>query len=283
MTEIDQREGALRERFETLRESEFPWTTDTTYLNNASIGPLPESTRRRTDAFTAKRTTPHLLPDTDLQQILWDARAVAARLINSSVSEIGLATNTSHGVNLAARALPLRKGDIVLVPDKEFPANVYPWLRLRDQGVRVEFVPLTETGWPDEVRLLERIRDPRVRVLAISFVQFSNGYRADLLRLGEACRTSDVFFVVDAIQGLGQCPLDVQATPVDILACGGQKWLLSPWGSGFVYVRAELLHTLEPVVAGWMAFEGTDDFSHLTDYNPWFARCTPASSISRFG
>lgn len=270
MTAIDQSEGALRERFETLRQSEFSWTAETIYLNNASIGPLPETTRRRTDAFTAKRTAPHLLPDTDLQQILWDARAVAARLINASVSEIGLATNTSHGVNLAARSLPLRKGDIVLVPDKEFPANVYPWLRLRDQDVRVELVPLTETGWPDEARLLERIRDPSVRVLAISFVQFSNGYRADLRRLGDACRESDVFFVVDAIQGLGQCPLDVQATPVDILACGGQKWLLSPWGSGFVYVRAELLHALEPVVAGWMAFEGTDDFTHLTDYNPSF-------------
>ncbi len=261
---------ALRERFRILREKEFPWTAETTYLNNASIGPIPERTRRCLDAFTARRTAPYLLPDSDLQQILRDARAAAARLIHSEVTEIGLATNTSHGLNLAARALPIRKGDVVLVPDKEFPANVYPWLLLRDKGVDVEFAPSTPEGWPNEEYLLERLADPRVRVLAISFVQFSSGYRANLNLLSEACREHNVFFVVDAIQGLGQCPLDVRETPIDILASGGQKWLLSPWGSGFVYVRQALLEVLEPVVCGWMAFEGTDDFSRLTDYHPRF-------------
>jgi len=76
--------------------------------------------------------------------------------------------------------------------------------------------------------------------------------------------------VVDGIQGIGNSVLDVRETPVDILACGGQKWLLSPWGSGFVYVRKELIGTLEPAVTGWMAFEGTDDFTRLTEYNPSF-------------
>ncbi|MCZ6915955.1 MAG: aminotransferase class V-fold PLP-dependent enzyme [Gemmatimonadetes bacterium] len=260
----------LRERFRKLREKEFPWTAETTYLNNASIGPIPERTRRRIDAFTAKRTAPYLLPDGDLQQILRDARAAAARLLGAHTSEIGLATNTSYGITLAARALPLRMGDVVLVPDREFPANVYPWLMLRDKGVHVEFAPNTAEGWPDEEFLLERLEDPRVRVLAISFVQFSNGYRADLGRLSEACREHDVFLVVDAIQGLGQVPLDVRKVRIDVLACGGQKWLLSPWGAGFVYVRQDLLEVIEPVVCGWMAFQGTDDFTRLTDYNPDF-------------
>ena len=107
-------------------------------------------------------------------------------------------------------------------------------------------------------------------MLAISFVQFSNGYRADLARLGAACRANGTFLVVDAIQGVGNSVLDVRDTPVDVLACGGQKWLLSPWGSGFLYVRRELVRVLEPAVAGWMAFEGTDDFSRLTEYNPAF-------------
>jgi len=109
-----------------------------------------------------------------------------------------------------------------------------------------------------------------VRVLAVSFVQFANGYRADLGRLGAACRANGTFLVVDGIQGVGNSTLDVRETPVDILACGGQKWLLSPWGSGFVYVRRELISALEPAVTGWMAFEGTDDFSRLIDYNPTF-------------
>lgn len=261
---------ALRDQFRALRAAEFPWTADTVYLNNASIGPIPERTRRVLDEFTAKRTAPHLLPDRELQAGLQAARAAVARLVNAEPGEIALATNTSHGLNLAARALPLGRGDVVLVSDREFPANVYPWLLLKKQGIEVELAPCTSEGWPDEDYLIERLHDPRVRVLAVSFVQFSNGYRADLARLGIACRANGTFFVVDGIQGVGNSVLDLRETPVDILACGGQKWLLSPWGSGFVYVRRELIAALEPVVAGWMAFEGTDDFSRLTEYNPTF-------------
>ncbi len=261
---------ALRDTFRALRAAEFPWTADTVYLNNAAIGPIPERTRRTLDEFTAKRTAPHLLPDRELQAGLQAARETVARLINADTAEIALATNTSHGLNLAARALPLKPGDVVLLSDREFPANVYPWLLLKKQGIDVELAPVSPEGWPDEDYLVERLEDPRVRVLAVSFVQFANGYRADLGRLGVACRANGTFLVVDGIQGVGNSVLDVRETPVDILACGGQKWLLSPWGSGFVYVRRELVPVLEPAVAGWMAFEGADDFSRLTVYNPTF-------------
>jgi selenocysteine lyase/cysteine desulfurase len=261
---------ALRESFRALRTAEFPWTADTVYLNNASIGPIPERTRRALDEFTAKRTAPHLLPDRELFAGLAAARLGIAHLLNADPGEIALATNTGFGLHLAARALPLKPGDVVLLSDKEFPANVYPWLLLRKEGITVEVARCGAEGWPDEDYLLERLRDPRVRVLAVSFVQFSNGYRADLKKLGAAARANGTYLVVDGIQGVGNSVLDVQETPVDILACGGQKWLLSPWGSGFVYVRKELIATLEPEVTGWMAFEGTDDFSRLTEYNPTF-------------
>jgi selenocysteine lyase/cysteine desulfurase len=261
---------ALRESLRHLRASEFPWTADTVYLNNASIGPIPERTRRILDAFNARRTAPHLLPDRDLFAALQAARDAAARLINADTGEIALATNTGFGLHLAARALKLKRGDRVIVSDREFPANVYPWLMLRNLGVEVDLAPCTPEGWPDEDYLLGALRDSRVRVLAISFVQFSNGYRADLKKLSAATRANGTYLVVDGIQGVGNSVLDVRETPVDILACGGQKWLLSPWGSGFVYVRKELIASLEPAITGWMAFEGTDDFSRLTEYNPTF-------------
>jgi selenocysteine lyase/cysteine desulfurase len=261
---------ALRESLRHLRASEFPWTADTVYLNNASIGPIPERTRRILDAFNAKRTAPHLLPDRELLAGLQAARDVAARLINADTGEIALATNTSFGLNLAAGALPLTRGDRIVVSDREFPANVYPWLMLRKRDIEVTLAPCTSEGWPDEDYLLSALRDPRVKVLAVSFVQFSNGFRADLKKLSAAARANGTLLVVDGIQGVGNSVLDVRETPVDILACGGQKWLLSPWGSGFVYVRKELIPTLEPAMVGWMAFEGTDDFSRLTEYNPTF-------------
>jgi selenocysteine lyase/cysteine desulfurase len=259
---------ALRESFRALRTTEFPWTADTVYLNNASVGPIPERTRRALDQFTAKRTAPHLLPDRDIFAMMQGTREVVADLINADPGEVALAVNTGFGLSLAATALPLSPGDIVLVSDREFPANVYPWLMQQRRGIAVEFAPCTPEGWPDEEHLLSRLRDPRVKVLAVSFVQFSNGYRVDLGRLGAACRERGTYLVVDGIQGVGNSVLDVKQTPVDVLACGGQKWLLSPWGSGFVYVRRELVAEMEPAITGWMAFEGTDDFSRLIEYNP---------------
>jgi selenocysteine lyase/cysteine desulfurase len=250
-----------------LRATEFSWTRDTIYLNHASVGPLPERTRQVLDRFNRKRAAPFQLPDRELMMTLAESRRLSAALINASPEEIALTINTGFGVSLAARALPLQAGDIVVASDREFPANVYPWMMLKDIGVALELAPTTAEGWPDEEYLLERIRDPRVRVLAVSLVQFSNGYTVDLARLSSATRAAGTYLVVDAIQGLGHVPLDVRRTPVDVLACGAQKWLLSPWGSGFVYVRRELIRELRPAITGWMAFEGTDDFTRLTEYN----------------
>lgn len=250
-----------------IRTAEFPWTDGTVYLNNASIGPLPERTRLALDEFNRRRAAPYLLPDRELFGLLAESRRLAARLIGASPEEIGLTVNTGFGLAMAARALPFRAGEIVLVSDKEFPANVYPWLRLAEAGVVTELVPTTAEGWPDEPRILERLQDPRVRALAVSLVQFSNGYRVDLERLAAAAQAAGAWLVVDAIQGLGQIPLDVGRVRVDVLACGGQKWLLSPWGSGFVYVRRELVGTLSPAITGWLAFEGTDDLTRLTRYD----------------
>ena len=250
-----------------LRRTEFPWTTDTIYLNNASIGPLPERTRLVLEAFNRKRAAPFQLPDRDIVTMMAESRRLAAELLGVAPEEIALSINTGFGLSLAARALPLRRGDIVLTSDREFPANVYPWMMLKDIGVTLELAPTTPEGWPDEDYLLERLGDPRVRVLAVSLVQFSNGYTVDLARLSAATRAAGTYLVVDAIQGVGQIPVDLRKTPVDILSCGAQKWLLSPWGSGFVYVRRELIRELRPSVTGWMAFEGTDDFTRLTQYN----------------
>jgi len=250
-----------------LRRDEFPWTTDVVYLNHASIGPLPERTRLALEEFNRRRAAPFRLPDRDLFGLLAESRRLIAELVGASPAEIGLTVNTGYGLSLAARALPLRPGDIVLASDREFPANVYPWMRLKDIGVTLELAPTTAEGWPDEAYLLDRLADPRVRVLAVSLVQFGSGYLVDLDRLSAATRATGTFLVVDAIQGVGHIPVDLSRTEVDVLACGGQKWLLSPWGTGFVYVRRDLIAELSPAITGWMAFEGTADLTRLTGYD----------------
>jgi cysteine desulfurase/selenocysteine lyase len=119
----------------------------------------------------------------------------------------------------------------------------------------------------DDETVLRALDDKRVKCLSVSWIGFANGAKLDLVRIGRMCRDRGVFFVVDAMQGLGAFTLDARAANIDVLACGAQKWLLGPWGSAFAYVRSELIETLEPPVVGWMAPKGTDDFSRLLEYD----------------
>ncbi|MGH7584006.1 MAG: aminotransferase class V-fold PLP-dependent enzyme [Gemmatimonadales bacterium] len=238
------------------------------FLNSASIGPLPSRSIAALAACNRDRGRPGLWPVERINAVLNESRWLAARMINAAEGEIALMPNTTTGLNVAARALPLAAGDIVVTFDGEFPANIYPWMRLATNGVVLERISAGANGWPDEARMHERLRDPRVRAVTVSLTQFSNGYMVDLDALSRATRDLGKWLVVDAIQAVGQVPVDVKATPVDFLACGAQKWLLSPWGTGFLYVRDELCRTLEPTFAGWAAFMGSDDYTRLTSYDP---------------
>jgi selenocysteine lyase/cysteine desulfurase len=254
---------------DALRRREFPWAArgDAIYLNNASTGPLPARTLAAVAEFTARRAEPHRLRDGELFATMRRVRELAAALVGAGADEIACMPNTSYGLNLAAGALPLAAGDVVVAPDREFPANVYPWMALAARGVRLELVPCAPGGLPDEAALLRALDRPEVRALTVSWVQFGTGYAADLAALGAACRARGKFFVVDAIQGLGARALDVRAAHVDVLACGGQKWLLAPWGTAFAYVRRELVAAMTPGAVGWLAVRHGEDYARLTDYD----------------
>jgi selenocysteine lyase/cysteine desulfurase len=255
---------------DSLRRTEFPWTLsgDSIYLNNASTGPLPSRAAAVLNEWAQLRTNPARITQERQFGELTRGRELIARLIGCTAAEIALATNTSYGINLAAWSLPLEPGDVVLAPNGEFPANVYPWMQAA--VVRgIEYRRLSLDGRP---MTAERVRaeldaDPKIRVVALSWVGFATGVRVDLESIGRVCRERRVYFVVDAIQGLGPLTLDVRATGADIVACGCQKWLLSPWGAGFVYVRSELVHQLAPTDVSWMGVRGSDDFNKLLDYD----------------
>lgn len=254
---------------ERLRLAEFSWAQsgECIYLNAASTGPLPERTVRAQESFTRRRAAPYRLSTEEQFGVLDKSRELVARLIGAEVEEIALAGNTGAGLNLAAWTLPLGRGDVVVIPDREFPANVYPWMAAAEaRGFTLRQVPARD-GLLDEAALLRAIDSPDVRVLALSWVGFATGYVADLERLGAACKARDVRFVVDAIQGLGALTLDVHRAQIDLLACGAQKWLLSPWGTGFTYVRRALIEQLSPQPVSWMGVRGSEDFTRLLDYD----------------
>ena len=251
-----------------LRAAEYPWALrdDVSYLNHAGTGPLPARTVRALHDYDRLRSEPWRVGAEHQFATLARSRELCAALIGAEPNEIALMVNTTYGINFAARALPLAPGEVVLSSDREFPANVYPWMALeRARGVTCRRLPCRER-LADEAALLRALDEPGVRVLTISWVSFETGLRVDLQRLGAACRERGIYFVVDAIQGVGAAPLDVRECQIDVLACGAQKWLLSPWGSGFLYVRRELVARLEPNDVGWMAVRNSEDFGRLCDY-----------------
>lgn len=267
----------MAEPFAAVRDAEFPWMNSAApYFNAASFTPLPLRSRRAVDAFNATKYEAHRISESAFGTVLAGAREALARLIGAGADDVALTTNTSTGLNLAAGFAALaggapidgdRRRRRILVSEGEFPANVYPWLGLERMGFTVELVSTDELGRPREERLLERLEQASdVAIFALSHVQFGTGYRADLSRFGRVCRDLGILFVVDAIQGLGAVPLDVIESQVDVLACGGHKWLCGPWGTGFVYVRRELCTRLEPLNPGWLSFVPSQDFANLLDY-----------------
>jgi selenocysteine lyase/cysteine desulfurase len=143
----------------------------------------------------------------------------------------------------------------------EFPTNIYPWLNLASRGVQTRRVS-TAGGRLDLNRLAEAC-NVRTRIVAISWVGYSTGFRHDLQAVGEIARRHGARMLVDAIQGLGVFPLSVNDLPVDYLAADGHKWMLGPEGAGLLYIRRERLDELRPLGVGWHSVVRAYDYAHI--------------------
>ena len=173
-------------------------------------------------------------------------------LINADADDIALVESTTHGLSLVANAIPLKRGDRVIVCDLEFLEVAVPWMQKREEcGIEIDSVP--NRNGQILVEDIEAAINPRTRVVAISSVQWSNGYRCDLEALSRVCRERSIFLVVDAVQQVGAIPFDLQKTPVDAIACGGHKWLMAPFGCGFLYLSKEFRAQVKPPLAGYLS------------------------------
>jgi selenocysteine lyase/cysteine desulfurase len=182
-------------------------------------------------------------------------RDAAAQLIGCQAHEIAIMKNTSEGINTIANGIDWKLGDRVVAFREEFPSNWLPWKNLEPRGVEVKWLPATAS--------LDAIDEAArgARLLAISYVQYLSGYRANLEAIGEICVRNNAFFFVDAIQGLGLAPLDVNRTRIDALAADGHKWLMGPEGCAILYVRDVVQHQVAPTEIGWMSVAQYDDIA----------------------
>jgi len=187
-----------------------------------------------------------------------ELRQALGQLINASPEEIAFVQNTAEGINIAAHAIPFQPGDNVIFCDMEYPANVYPWMNLERRGVEVRIIPHREGGLA--LGDLKEHIDERTKVVAVSSVEFLTGFRNDLKGIGELCKARGPYFVVDAIQSVGVIPLDVRECQIDMLSCGGFKWLMGPCGLGFFFCRRELIEEMIPAYAGADCVVGAENF-----------------------
>lgn len=242
--------------------AEFPVTREWAFLNHASVAPLSRRAHDRILEWAADFTQHGNLREAEWYREVETVRAAAARLIGTTPDEIAFLKNTSEGLALVAEGLDLEPGNSVVVIGKEFPANVYPWLHLQSRGIEVRTVPPGEQGRVALEDLAAAI-DASTRLLSISFVQYASGFRCDLAAIGQLCRDRNVLFCVDAIQGLGVFPVDVNAMHIDFLSADGHKWLVSPEGAAIFYCRRELLDRLRPTSVGWKSVANYGVFAEI--------------------
>ncbi len=253
-------------RLDEIRAIEYPEASDTIFLNAASWGLLPMSAAREVSDLILRRNRAAGFEEVEAGSIQHRARSAVARLVGADSSDVALAPNTSFGVNLAASLLRRGPPGRIVLTEGEFPANVLPFRQLESDGFQVVVVPAGADGLPDEQRLLDEIDHPNAVALTVSSVQFATGYRADLPPLINACRSKGLRVFVDAIQSVGVVPIDVSALGADIVACGGQKWLCAPWGSGFAWIRPDVQPAFPPPMVSWLATASGADFNDMLHY-----------------
>lgn len=248
----------------------FPHTEKTIYFNSASYGPFATTVRDAIQDNLDLRVSADRDDTGAAMSTADELRATYAELIGAEQQDIGLGFNTSFGINLAAFGLPLKQGDEVLVIDVEFPALVYTFKAAAEaRGFEIKIVPTTNRQF--DLDLLEKAITPRTRVIAVSWVQFFNGYKADLSELTALCKKHGLWLLVDGIQGMGVEPVDVRALGIDIFTSGCQKWMLAPQGSGFFYLSPEMRQIMKQSVASWLGVDWGMDFTDLFKFDlPWY-------------
>jgi cysteine desulfurase/selenocysteine lyase len=236
----------------------FAVTQTSKYFNHAAVGVLPEPTERALHEFVSAHAQAGVLGVFPYERNMPAYRARVGAFIGARAGEIAILRNTGDGANALSGGYPWQPGDELILPDDEFPANVQPWLPARKRGVNIRFVE-TSKGRLTPDRLRAEIT-ARTKIVTVSWVSFHDGYRHDLAGLAEVAHAAGALFCVDAIQGLGAFPLDVQAAGVDALYAGGAKWLLALQGVSFLYVRADLLDRIAVASPGWRSTADMWDF-----------------------
>ena len=236
--------------------SEFPALAHWTYLNTATFGQLP---RRATEAVARHFAHRDEVACWDFLTWYDDAdrlRANIGRLICCGAEDIAFVPNASTALGILLTGLDWRPGDRIVTLEHEFPNNLYAPALLGRFGVE-----MVESSWK---QFYESV-DERTRLVAISSANYNTGFAPPLEEIAEFLRARGVLLFVDGTQSLGALRFNASRIQPDMFAVHAYKWMLSPNGVGFMYVRPDLRERLRPNVMGWRShrdWRNVDNLHH---------------------
>jgi selenocysteine lyase/cysteine desulfurase len=256
---------------ERIRRDEFPITRSGIYMDNATLGPLPNRHLRAVNDFMQQMSAEGLR---DLFRISADGvdqvRDKAAALLQCDPKHICFVRNTGQGVNLVAQGVQWQAGDEVVLYELDHPACIFPWLNLSDRGLEVRFVRDRGRFGFDPGDVLELI-GPRTRAVCVSLVNFAHGARSAVEDIAAFCRERDIWFVVDAVQALGVLRVDASQIGADVIVAHGYKFLLSGFGIGICYCSDRAIADLRVREVGWNSVKNPFDLDRILDFELDFA------------
>jgi len=252
----------------------FPIKDSYVFLSHCGVSPLYSRALKKELEYAGRQNREGGLVFGDYDKVLQELRMAAAKLLKTPDHNLAFIKNTSEGVCMVANGYRFEKGDQVISYVHEYPANYYPWKLQERRGVEILLLPdqngaekmytfpkYMPHSWSMDD--LEKLVSKRTRIIAISHVQFTSGFAADLMELGEFCRGHDIDLVVDAAQSLGALPLYPEEYNISAIISSGWKWLMGPIGTGLLYTSEKFRSKLDDSVVGAeVMIQGTDYLDH---------------------
>jgi len=240
---------------------DFPAIENYNYLNTASVGLLPKQTISAIKRYLDEERLYGNIYWKEWENKLEQTRSLIAKLIGAKEEEIAIVPNTSEGLNIVANGIKWKNKENIVLNDLEFPSNIFPWQnQAKKHNLEIRIAKNVRGKIPLEE--YEKHIDDSTRVVAVSWVEFQNGFKHDLKALAELAHAHGAYLVVDGTQSVGMLDIDVKKMNVDFLACACAKWLISPIGTGFLYIRRDLVDEIDATYVGWRSVKDPENFSY---------------------
>jgi selenocysteine lyase/cysteine desulfurase len=247
--------------------SQFPLTTDRIYLNTGGLGASPYPV---IEAVQSKMDELERISETGHSAELWkEIKTAMTRLLGCDVDELALVRNTTEGINIVANGLPLRKGDEIILTTQEHVANALTWMGLAQRiGVQLRLFEPSTTSQQENLERLQRLITKNTRVISIPHAVTTTGLIMPVREIAEIAKARKIWYFVDGAQTPGMFPFNLHEMGCDAFAASGHKWLMGPKETGFLYVRKDMLDTIQAKHIGAYSDGGFDFLKGTMKLNP---------------